>query len=543
MSSVAAWVGAALFAIAALQPQSTATAGRIAGRVTDADGRAIERARVTVASDALAAPRSVLTDAQGRFSLDGLPPGHYSAAAVRTGYVPQPFGGATPATIDLTGGQQLSSIDFVLPPAGVITGRILDEDSGPLAGAIVSALRPTTDAGRRTWRAIVTTKSDDRGEFRLFPLGAGSYLVSASDPAFDRAAADPAAPAYSPTFFPGVVSTDAAREIVVDPAVAPARVEFRLHIVRPSQVSGRVTSWNRRELLSAAVIISPQDERPTSTAVSQARITADGGFTFSNVPAGRYLIRGSGVTKRDGASLSASFAVLVEGRDIGNVDLVLTPGGTMDGRVTARAKHGYPLPDLHALRVRVPLTDAALSGDTLTGAVAESGAFHLAGMVAGEHMLNVDGLRFPWRVEQAIVQGRDIASTVFDVDPKQEFRGVRIVLSDTAAGVSGVVTVPSPLMPGGVGVVVFPADPLKRRSLVTAVRHARLSSDNAYELSGLPAGDYLVAAIVGIADDEATDPAVLDSVAEIASPVRLTEAQIASLPLSARPMPRRAPSS
>lgn len=313
--------------------------------------------------------------------------------------------------------------------------------------------------------------------------------------------------------------------------------------VPPSQVSGRVTAWNKQELLSASVIISPRDGRAASPPVGEARIRSDGTFTFANVPAGRYVIRARGETNRGGALLFASFAVIVAGRDIDNVDLVLMPGATMEGHVIARATHGYPVPLLRSLRVRAPLTDGTPFGDTMGGAVTENGQFRLTGMIAGSHVLTVEGLRYPWRIEQAIMHGRDIASVAFDVDRGQEFHGARLLLTDTAAGVSGAVSVPPPRTVTDVLVVAFPSDGLKRRLPLQFVRCVRPSGDGTYELSGLAPGDYLVAAIIGLSEDQAIDPAVIDSLADGASPVALTEAQIASLPLSARPLRARVPSS
>ncbi len=504
---------------------------RIAGVVTAADTRgALARVRVVLTSDRLSLPRVTLTDAGGRYAFDRLPRGIYQMTFSRSGFLTRQFD----AAIDLAERQQMDAVNVALERGRVIEGRILDEDATPLAGARVQALRPTIEQGTRTFASFATATSDDLGRFRLTGLLGGTYLVAAHDPAFERAGDDRGAITYPPTFYPGVSTADAAVAVRAELSPNEHPIEFLLRLVRPVKVSGRLISHDRKPLLNAAVIMSPQLEtRLLGPSVGQADIRPDGVFTFGNVPPGHYVIRARGETERDGPSLFATFTVGVQARDVGQIEMTLTPGATVQGQLAIESRHGFSPPALRPLRVRAPMADGSAFGDTLTGTLGSSGAFRLSGLIAGSHLFMIEGLTFPWCLTEARVQGRNVADTGFDVDGSQEYRNVRLLLTDTAAGVSGVVSVPAGTMLADVLVVVFPADPLKRAVPLRFIRTGRVAANGTYRIIDLVPGEYRIAAVPGLTETDALNPAKLAPLVDASTPVALREAQIASVPLQA----------
>jgi hypothetical protein len=162
-------------------PTGTAS---LVGRVAAAEtGRPLKRARVTVAPID-GRPRSVLTDEAGRFAVKDLPAGKYAVSAVKTGFVRTAFGqrralrDGTP--IEVRDGQTVSSVDMILPRGGVITGRLRDEDGEPLSRAGVRALRFQYQRGERRLMPAGNDQTDDRGEYRIFALPPGEYVVTAT---------------------------------------------------------------------------------------------------------------------------------------------------------------------------------------------------------------------------------------------------------------------------------------------------------------------------------------------------------------------------
>ena len=96
-----------------------------------------------------------------------------------------------------------------LPRGSVISGRVSDEFGEPVANAVVSAMRYGYAAGARRLMPAPGQNSrdttDDQGQFRLFGLPPGEYIVSATLRALagrgDRSSAENTG--YAPTYYPG----------------------------------------------------------------------------------------------------------------------------------------------------------------------------------------------------------------------------------------------------------------------------------------------------------------------------------------------------
>ncbi len=514
--------------VARPEPQPLVTA-HVAGVVTAADTHApLARVRVAATSDRLPAPRVALTDARGHYVIDHLPAGVYRLTFSRSGFVTRPFD----APVDVAERQQVDSVNVVLEPARVISGRVLDEDATPFAGAFVQALRHAVEQGRRTLAVVATATTDDLGRFRLTGLPAGAYLVAATDPAFERAVDERGMLASRPTFYPGVSTPEAALAVTAGAPAGEQPIELQLRLVRPVTVAGRLVSYDRKPLLSAAVVMSPQlENRVVGPSVGQADMQPDGYFRFGNVPPGRYTIRARGETERDGASLFATFAVAVQARDVSQIELTLTPGGALRGRVVAESRHGFAPPPLSSLRVRAPLGDGSGFGDTLTGTPGANGTFRLSGLMAGAHIFTIEGLAFPWRLAEARVQGRDVADRGFDVERGQEYTTVRLLVTDSAAGVSGTVSLPPQVSATEVLVVAFPDDSLRRALPLRFVRSSRPAENGTYRVVDLAPGEYRVVAALEMGELDVMNPLMLERLLAAGTPVTLAEGQVASVAL------------
>lgn len=317
-----------------------------------------------------------------------------------------------------------------------------------------------------------------------------------------------------------------ARASTVDLQTAPSRVT----------VSGRLITEYDKPLVSGTVVISStRHNQRSENAAGEAAMLPDGTFTFREVPPGEYLIRARARTEGGGVSLFATFALTVRSRDVQNVDLLLKPGAVLQGEVVIDARHGSAPPVPGQLRVRAPLPNGSSFGDARGAAVGHDRSFSLEGVMAGTHVLTVEGLAFPWRIAEARILGQDAAERAFDVEARQQIRGIRIVLADTAAGVSGTVALSpaSRMSLTEVLVIAFPANPLRRTLAVRYVRVARPEADGSYRIAGLAADDYRVVAAAGVTEQDALDPNVLERWLDASTPVKLVEAQIAAVPLTA----------
>src|SRR5688572_12721650 len=133
----------------------------------------------------VADPRSMLTDRTGRFEFTNLRKGRYTVWALRQGYFGPSYNGVRAAASARTiafDPTQPASVDLVVTPSVVISGRVLDPRGRPVSGANVTAYRPTYNEGRLIWTPAVSRVSDDRGEYRIVWLAPGEYYVGAMPP-------------------------------------------------------------------------------------------------------------------------------------------------------------------------------------------------------------------------------------------------------------------------------------------------------------------------------------------------------------------------
>ncbi len=168
---------------------------KLAGTVSDADGRPLAGATVTVWPSQMgwSCSRSVTTDKAGRYEMSGLAPGGYVFRSVE----PPPGTcfirlstwkpGGVKATV--LGHTQTSVENFTLPRGARLTGRVLDEAGKPLAGAQVSCrLDAATEVGKRSvyqmsgqWYSGEAT-SDATGTYSLGGLTQETYAVEVKSP-------------------------------------------------------------------------------------------------------------------------------------------------------------------------------------------------------------------------------------------------------------------------------------------------------------------------------------------------------------------------
>jgi hypothetical protein len=122
------------------------------------------------------------TDSSGHFSIDDVEPGEYAAIAERAGFSLQSTGatGAPPPDIKVEAGQQIKDVKIRLTPLGVIAGRVVDADGDPVAGANVAALRSVYSDGKKELRNVDQVQTGEKGDFRLFGLGTGTFYLKAT---------------------------------------------------------------------------------------------------------------------------------------------------------------------------------------------------------------------------------------------------------------------------------------------------------------------------------------------------------------------------
>ena len=124
------------------------------------------RVMLTRVGGGLADTRVTETDDKGRFVFRSVAPGTYRILAQHDAFV-RPAG----QTVTIAPGQSVRDVVLRMTPTGVITGRVVDEYGDPVPDVYVRAtLKDST----------FETTTNDLGEYRLFGLPPGAYILSAA---------------------------------------------------------------------------------------------------------------------------------------------------------------------------------------------------------------------------------------------------------------------------------------------------------------------------------------------------------------------------
>ena len=518
------WVVAATGATLPQQPQprtpgaqAPATAS-IAGRLLDATtGQPIGGGVVVLREFASRGQRVVSTSDTGEFVIVDLPAAIYSLHASALRYVGRQYGQRHAldegVPIELRTGETRRQVDVALLPGGGIAGRVTTQDGQPLAFADVEALRPQVESNLRVLVPLGRAGANALGEFHLAGLPPGHYYVAAIDPADEGTEDATGQIHWAQTFYPGTSSPAAAQRVRLSSGETRTAIDFPLLGVSRVSVRGRLTDPDDSDLAAGSVILSPESDEGLALGRAQAGVVRpDGTFEFANVSPGDYRLRASARTFRQGPALYASFHLEVHDVDISNAVLFLNRGASISGQVEIAGGATEPQPVLTNLWVSAPMADGSIGSGQTRSLVRGDGSFNLA-TPEGNRVIRLGGLPDPWSLEAVFYQGRNVIDVPFVLRSGEERERIRLVLTDRASRLVGVVQDEDGNAITDRAIVALPVNSAFWRP---GDRHIRLTYPDLsgrYELVGLPAGVYLVAAVAGISTGDLYDPAIFQEIA------------------------------
>ena len=328
-------------------PRPASIAGQV---VNEATGEPVRKAQVvlirTERSGSNFTPLSAESDAGGNFRVENIAAGTYRLSATRTGFVGPGRGTAVGASkpVTVTAGQDVRGVVVKLTPAGIITGRVLDEEGDPVESVSIQLLRPQYINGRRQLAPSRGGVTNDLGEYRLSGIEPGRYLLSATKRGMQnaviggdaRAAAGERPPEYqyAPLYYPAALDQASASQIQVNGGAELRGIDFRLQKARVFRVRGKVHGMvamdGPRGGASGVAFLEPAinggfaERRPTP-------VMADGTFEARDVRPGSYVLVAQQGNRE--MQLSARVPVQVGEADVSGVEVFLQPSVKIAGRI------------------------------------------------------------------------------------------------------------------------------------------------------------------------------------------------------------------
>ena len=420
--------------------------GRITGRVVAADtNRPVSRAAVRlVRANERADLQATTTDDEGRFTLEGVPAGSYSVFASKPGtFAETAFGQSSPDAparlISIKAGD-IVQIEIELLRGAIVSGRIFDQTGEPFALAAVT-LAPTEGTPSMPRPVLfdrsLTAITNDRGEYRLFGVRAGEYLLSAHAP---RLPADPRQ--FASIYYPGVSDVAAAARIQLSPGQEISGADFTLRLVSTVTVSGLAIGPDGHPMPggSIAAYLAGPDGRMLPRSL-QTRVMAgfdglsgvgsiktDGTFRIDLIP-NHYIIRGRydsrGVPPeavRYSRALMVSQAVTAGETGITNLILKFSYGAAITGQVVFE---GTPPPRIELFRVAV---ESGEPGAIASASPAKDGTFTVGGINPVTRRIKAVGPQ-DWVLKGIYANGRDIADVPVELAEETVMSDLSVVFT------------------------------------------------------------------------------------------------------------------
>ncbi len=514
----------------------------IRGRVVSADGgQPLRRVQIRASAPEARLNRLTSTDAEGRYELKELPTGRYTLLASKGGYVSMQYGQRRPIEpgkqIELTDGQALEKIDFALPRAGVITGRIVDEFGEPIAEAMVQAMRYQYIEGRRRLLpAGRAGQTNDIGQFRIFGLSPGDYYVSAGVRTMSPFGDSDDTSGYAPTYYPGTADVAQAQRLMVTVGQEVMNVDFALTPVKTARISGTAQDSEGKPLTGAFLQVTQRQRGEFGImmfSASGTQVRPDGSFTISNVSPGEYII----VARSGGDPLDAEFAsvpVTVAGEDITGVTITTTRGATMTGTIVME---NGDAPSFRASEARLFATPSDFDMMPMAGSgpprVKDDWTFEMRGL-SGSRLIRFNGPP-GWTLKAVIVDGVDTIDAPIEFKGAEELAGVQIVVTNRATEISGRVTDDRGRTAAEYTVIVFAEDSARWKPQTRYVTTGRPDQEGRYRIRGLPRETYLAIALDSVQQGEWADPEFLERLRARATRIALGDGETKALDLKLTP--------
>lgn len=529
--------------------------GRISGRITEGDNVPVRRATVTIAGD-MRLTRTAVTDSDGRFAVDQLPTGRFTVTATKAGHPSMSYGARQPfrtgAGVFLAEGESVDA-SFQLPRGAVITGTVRDEHGNPMPDVPLMAwLVRTSLGGQRTLDFSTpdaqTFISDDRGQYRVFGLPPGEYVVGTTwyfhglgtdarvPGAADYQAAfapqqprppEPTPPSaarfnYAQIFSPSSLDPLSAQAVRLAAGQEVGGVDVLMQFIQKARIEGAIVYPDgkpapTRLMISRQSSVSALNSGTESPGLLTGRVESGG------LSPGPYVVFAEVPATGDSPALWASQEVNLAAGETASITLTLQPALVMSGRLVFEGKS--PLPGDMARVVASFQRQGAVWARPAVRVNAE-GQFTATGIVPGRYVISGsvpagNAATGPvWRVASVKVGEEDITDRPQELGPGAG--AVTITFTDVVTELSGRLLSEAGEPTADYFVIAMPEDrsywlPQSRRIVST-----RPDGQGRYTFRGLPPGRYRIAVTTDLVPQDLREAAILEGLFPQSLPVTVS---------------------
>ena len=495
--------------------------------------------------------------------------------------------------LDLDNGQRVTDATIRIWKQASIEGLVFD-DSGDLAvGIEVVVMSRTFVSGRPRFVRAGSGLTDDRGTYRVTGLASGNYVVlvpaaqttvpavslslwqaagavaspigeelSTATRSFSALGSPGAQPigahvlmtmltrplpppttasglplALRPTYYPSVTSLPDAQVITLAAGEERRTVNVQLRAEPAVRVAGVVAGPDGPVKLAALRLVPaaygdafPDADNETATGLTDEQ----GAFTLFGVTPGQYLLklvspRPGGLAAKDVPLAWASQSVSVGETDLTGVTVNARAGIRVTGRIEIAAGSASRAPATLGVMEDVLFNSA---GEATAPFRVTTGKDRTFTIVLPARRYTLTFSEPPgWWITAAIVNGRDVRDGGFDLS---EDTTVVLHYSDAPTQVAGTIRTAQGAPDPTATALIFPAD----RRLWSGYSPAparmgsnRAAASGAYAIANLPPGDYLAAAVADEDTNDWTNPAMLERLTQVATPLTVRDGETRTLDL------------
>jgi hypothetical protein len=430
-----------------------------------------------------------------------------------------PHGGIRQNTpLTLANGQKLTQIVFKLTPQGVVTGHVVDQDGEPLARVQIQCMRFVYQRGKRQLQGADGSMTNDLGEFRLFDLSPGKYVVSArylSQGMYmnsrERVVGSPQAvqaaeEGYPTLYYPNAMNPESASQIEVTPGAQIHGVDMTLVSIRTVRVKGHVNvSTASQQRQNTMLMLSLRDSGANigltfGPPANVARVfDAKGNFEIRGVAPGSYYLTGNYVD--NGQRYSARIPVDVGNSTVEGIEVNFQPPAEIKGRIVVEENGDLKGAGLNI--ILQPKSTGPMMGGT-GGQMKEDLTFKLSNIGPDPYDINVFGFPEGFYLKSIRIGDQDVTETGADFTRGVPAGEMTVVINPNGGQIEG--TVQNAKSENAVGATVTLIPDESHRSLTWLYKTSNTDQNGHFTVTGLRPGEYKIYAWEDIEPGSYQDP-------------------------------------